>query len=184
MNWFHETFGSGANSNAFVQMEKAMPDEPTHITFLPNFGGRQNEVKANGMTGAILGLSYDVTLPMLYKSLLEGQAFELKMWLDRFETAVGGRRALQVTGGAAQSDKNLQLRADVFVRPIARISRREAGVLGNAMVCCVAAGEYNGFAEAAECFVQVDRVFEPNMDRVKYYAEAFAQYKTRYEVLG
>lgn len=184
MNWFHNTFGAGAGGEAFARMEAEMPDAPTEITFLPNFSGRQDASGSGGMTGAVLGLNYDVTAPMFYKALLEGQAFELKMWLDRFEAAVGGNRLLQATGGAAQSDKNLQLRADIFGKPIARISRCEAGVLGNAMVCCVAAGEYSGFAEAARHFVQVDRVFEPDAARAQRYAEAFEQYKHRYEVLG
>lgn len=184
LNWFHNTFNGGATSAAFARMEASMPEEPSQVTFLPNFSGRQNALGSGGMTGAILGLNYDVTVPVLYKALLEGQAFELKMWLERFEAAVGGRRVLQATGGAAQSDRSLQLRADIFERPIARIRQREAGVLGNAMVCSVAAGEYASYDEAAACFVQIDKTFEPDAGRSAQYVEAFEEYKRRYEVLG
>lgn len=184
LKWFHETFSGAANDAAFARMEAGMPQEPTAITFLPNFSGRQDAAGPNSMCGAVLGMNYATTAPMLYKALLEGQAFELKMWLERFEADVGAIGGIQATGGAAKSDRTLQLRADIFEKPIARLKCREAGVLGNAMVCCVAAGMFESYAQAAARFVQVERVFDPNAERSARYAEAFEQHKERYRILG
>lgn len=182
LNWFHKTLGGGEAQ--FARMEAEMPEDSGELIVLPNFGGRQDAANDQSMRGAFLGMDYDTTLPMLYRALLEGQAFELKMWLENFEAAMGAIECLNATGGASQSDKNLQLRADIFGKPIGRLRFQEAGTLGNAMVCCVAAGMFPNLADAAGHFVKINRVFEPRPESVSRYIERFERYRKYYKSLG
>ncbi|MEF9972517.1 MAG: FGGY family carbohydrate kinase [Clostridia bacterium] len=187
ISWFHQLFlgkDKMVGDVVYREMEASMREEPTSLILLPHFCGRQDAKGADAMTGAITGLTYEADRATLYKALLEGQAFEIKMWLDRFEEIGGKIECLHVMGGAARSDKNLQLRADIFKKTLKRLDNPEAGVLGDAMVAGVAMGAFSSLEEAGRRLVKTGRRFEPNLERHACYQERFCEYLRQYARLS
>ena len=56
----------------------------------------------------------------------------------------------------------------------------EAGALGAAVLAGIGAGVYTSAEEAITTLVKIDRVFEPDPDRVRAYDERFAKYHLLY----
>jgi xylulokinase len=85
-----------------------------------------------------------------------------------------------VTGGGAQSDAWLQIKADILGRPLARPRITEAGALGAAILAGVGVGVYASVQEAVDALIAIDRVFEPQPERHRQYGERFARYRALY----
>jgi xylulokinase len=88
------------------------------------------------------------------------------------------------TGGGAKSDAWLQIKADILGVPFVRPRNTECSVAGAAMLAGLATGVYKNPAEAVECFVQKDKVFEPNLDRQKIYKDRYELYRQLYPRLS
>jgi xylulokinase len=86
----------------------------------------------------------------------------------------------RATGGGARSDAWLQIKADILNRPLVRPRITEAGALGAAILAGIGAGVYASAKDAINSLVKVDRVFEPDPDRVRMYDERFAKYQLLY----
>ena len=73
----------------------------------------------------------------VYRAILEGLAYELKLGFDTIEKRTGKRiKHLRVSGGGSQSDAAMQLTADIFAMPAYRPHTYEASGLGAAINWC------------------------------------------------
>jgi len=167
--------GSGA-AEFYLRMEARMPEGPSPALFVPAFSGEGG--------GALMGLRFDTTLEDAYRALLEGQAFEIKRDLDRFEACCAPIRSIHAVGGSARSNVNLQLRADIFNKRIDRMAFDEAGVLGCAIVAGAATGGFKGVQATARALARLDAAFEPDGRRHERYLERFGEYLRRRERLA
>jgi xylulokinase len=121
-----------------------------------------------------LGWSNRHTSAHLYRSLLEGIAFELRYSLE--EMAGRGKilsaPRITVGGGGAQSALWLSIIRDVLGLELRRSEESEPVALGAAMLAAVAAGMPGGMAEAARRFVRagpwqaVDRAAQASYDEL------------------
>jgi sugar (pentulose or hexulose) kinase len=115
-----------------------------------------------GAKGAIIGFGDVHTRAHVYRAILEGLAYALREGKERTERRSGVRiTELRVSGGGSQSDRALQLTADVFGLPAARPHVYETSGLGAAMAAAVGAGLHSDFAAAVAEMTRLGRVFEP-----------------------
>lgn len=105
----------------------------------------------------------------------------LKQGLLRLERLKGAPfKLVRVTGGGAQSDLVMQMCADIFNRPVERLSLHEASGLGAAMCCAVGAGIYPDLASARRQMRRLGEKFEPQAEHVAQYASVFKAYEALY----
>jgi xylulokinase len=153
------------------------------VLFLPHLVGERAPLWDSDVRGCFLGVGSDHSLAQLCRVLLEGVAYSARHLLEEIERAAGLEPAvLHASGGGSQSDLWCQIKSDVLARPVARMRVRQSGCLGAALMAAAGAGLVEGLREAAARATQIERVFEPGVDRAPY-DELYAIYRDVYHAL-
>jgi len=117
--------------------------------------------------GTILGLTRGSTSAHIARAALEGIAFQATDVLQAMETDSGVRLAeMRVDGGAARNDLLMQFQADLLGVPVVRPKVTETTALGAAYLAGLGVGFWKSSVEF-DAQWQVDRVFEPAIDRAQ-----------------
>ncbi len=125
-------------------------------------------------TGTIIGLREVHSRAHLFRSLLEGIAFDLKRGQRILEGATGARvREVQVGGGGSRSDLMVQILADVLDLPVHRPPSEELAARGAAMVAAVGGGLHPDMDEAARVMVPEAPVVRPDPQRAATYRRIY-----------
>jgi len=189
LKWYRDTLGAAERAEAEakgcspyeVMMEEAgTVDGPTSLLVLPYFSTTGTPYFDENAKSAVLGIRQSTSRGELLKALVEGVNFEMRLNLELLDGAGVKVRALRSYGGGAKSDTLMQIKADVYGRPVSRLGASEAGCLGMAMLGGVAVGEYTDLAEAVEATVKIERTFEPDAARSAAYTERFGLYREVY----
>ncbi len=126
--------------------------------------------------GAIIGFGDVHTRAHVYRAILEGLAYALREGMERTEKRTGVKvTELRVAGGGAQSDRAVQLAADVFGLPAARPHTHEASGLGAAIDAAVGLGIHPDFPAAVREMTRVASVREPDAANHALYDELYAR---------
>jgi xylulokinase len=156
---------------------------PGALLFLPHLLGERAPLWDSDVRGGFLGVGSDHSLAHLCRAVLEGVAYSARHLLEELEKAAGLEApVLHASGGGSQSDLWCQIKADVLARPIVRVRVRHSGCLGAALMAATGAGLVDGLREAARQAVQIERVFEPSVEREPY-DELYAIYRDTYLAL-
>ncbi len=83
---------------------------------------------------------------------------------------------LRCVGGGARFPAGLQLKADVYGRPVATLRVREAACLGAALLAGKAAGIYASLEESAAAAARVEAVYQPNSKKRNLYQQKYEEY--------
>ncbi len=127
----------------------------------------------------IAGLTLATLRGEFVKGLLEGMTYYFRHGIALMESAGIPIDVLRVVGGGAKSDRWLQIKADILGLPLARPRVAEAGVFGCAILAGLGSGVY-GSVEEPMRMIEVERVFEPNMQNAARYDETFGRYLDLY----
>lgn len=168
LQWFKDLFGFPS----YDALMESLPAGPSPVLAVPSF--LQNE--AGKCLGTFSGLTLSSTKEELGKSLLEGLAYEMRRFLELFGSFGVPIRELRCVGGGARSPIGLQLKADVYGRPVSTLRDREAACLGAALLAGTAAGAYSSVEEAIERTVRTERTYEPDARKAEQYGQLFAEY--------
>lgn len=188
--WVRDNLGEAETARAQAEgrdpyelLTEEMADAPTAIFVLPHFTMTGTPHMDAHPLGAILGLDLGTTRGQLLRAVLEGICYEMKLNSELLHEAGAEVEEFRAIGGGAKSDFWLQLKADMYNRPVVRLEVAEAASLGMAIAAGVGAGVYEGAAQAAEELVTTREVFEPDAKRADYYAARLAQYRELYPTL-
>ncbi len=181
IQWAMETFGKGETNES---MEQAYgKDEPTGLLVLPHFAGAATPYMDTGSKGAILGLTTEVTAPMIYRACMEGVAYEMRL---NYEALAGSGihfRKLHATGGGAKSRVWMQMKADILGLPITALKTVDAGTVGSAMLTGIAVGLFTDLSDAAEHMVQETETYLPRPEMHEKYMQVYARYRQVYQAV-
>lgn len=186
VNWLRKKIMHGYKGNEkdfFTYIEKDMTEEPTGILTLPYFGGASTPYQDLNAKGAIINLTTQTPDCDLYKSLMEGTSFEMRLnaeTVDKYNISIKNSVA---TGGGANSHRWLQIKADIQNIPIKILRSSEGGLCGCAMFQAVALGEVKDYYEAREIFVRYLQRFVPNEQKHIAYEAQYQKYKRLYKTL-
>jgi xylulokinase len=187
LKWFRDTFAAveheqakAAGEDIYNRFMAEMPDEPTNLMLLPHFAHTGPPYYDTNPNGLIAGLSLETTRGEFIKGLIEGMTYYFREGLVNMAGAGIAIDEFRVAGGGAQSDRWLQIKADILGRPIVRTKITEGTALGAAILAGVGAGVYQSAEEAIDATVKIDRVFEPDATRQRQYSEKFAKYHLLY----
>ncbi|MGD2175891.1 MAG: FGGY-family carbohydrate kinase, partial [Candidatus Brocadiaceae bacterium] len=164
-------------------LTEQMCDEPTDLFVLPHFTMTGTPHMDANPVGAMVGLSLSTTRGQVLRAVLEGISYEMKLNADILQRAGVEVNEFRAIGGGAKSDFWLQLKADMFNRPVVRLEVAEAASLGMAIAAGVAAGIYESAEGAAEELIVPQATFTPDPGRAGYYEEMLAAYRELYPVL-
>lgn len=188
--WARDAFGALEQQeaerrgvDAYQVLTDQMADEPTDIFVQPHFTMAGTPHMDANPVGAIIGLTLSTTRAQFLRAILEGISYEMKLNVDILGRAGVEVREFRAVGGGAKSDFWLQLKADMYNRPIVRLQVAEAASLGMAISAGVAAGIYSSAREAAERLVAPQDTFVPNPDRAAYYDDMLERYRQIYPTL-
>lgn len=173
----------GDEKNFFEYIEKDMPSEPTDLFTLPYFGGASTPYQDSKAKGIIVNLRTETRDCELYKSVMEGTAFEMRLnaeTVDRYGITV---KSIVATGGGANSEKWLQTKADIQNIPIKTLRSSEGGLCGCAMLQAVALGRAKNLYEACDVFVRYKKEFFPNEANHAVYEKQYEKYKNLYKTM-
>jgi xylulokinase len=190
LRWARDTIALAEQAEAerrgvdvYEVMIERMSEEPTRILVLPHFTMAGTPHMDPSPVGAVVGLTLGTTRGELLRALLEGVSYELKLNLDILARAGVEVREFRAIGGGAKSDFWLQLKADMYNRPVVRLRVAEAASLGMAMVAGVALGVYDSAAEVVSELVVPQETFTPRAEPAAYYDEMLDRYRGLYPAL-
>ena len=186
VNWLRKRIMhgyAGEEKDFFTYIEKEMGSEPTGILTLPYFGGASTPFQDLSAKGAILNLRTDTRDAELYRSLMEGCAYEMRLNAESvLPYGITVQNAV-ATGGGANSARWMQIKADIQNIPIKTLRSSEGGLCGCAMLQAVALGGAADLCAAREIFVRYVRKFEPDAARHCAYAPHYQKYQKLYHTL-
>jgi len=183
VKWFRDTFASsdrklaGKDRDIFDMLAKEMPEDPTRLLTLPYFEITGPPNFTGDASGVIAGLKTSTTRGEILKSIMESETLYFADSMNALHDMGIDTSEFVATGGGAQSDAWLQIKADIFGVPFVRPDITEASVVGAAMLAGVATGIFREPAEAVARFVSRQRTFEPNRNRHRIYQDKLQQYR-------
>jgi xylulokinase len=131
--------------------------------------------------GAFVGLSSAHHRGHLYRSILEGIAFEQLFAINAVEKTTGIRvREFVAIGGGAASDLWCHILADVTGKNICLPQNTEASGLGAGIAAAVGAGWHPTFKAAAQAMTGVEKTIKPDTQNHQKYQRRFTAYKNIY----
>lgn len=188
--WVRDTLGEAELSDArrrgvdvYDVLTERAADEPTSLFVLPHFTTTGTPHFDDRSKGAVLGLTLSTGRGELLRAFLEGITYEMKLNLELLESAGVSVERLRAIGGGAKSGFWLQLKADMWDRPVEAMDVSEAPCLGVALAAGAALGEYPSPADAARNLVQSVKTYEPDVKRAAYYDERFEIYREIYPTI-
>ncbi len=180
LKWFRDQFAKG---KTYAELDAGVKDKPTGIMILPHFAGAANPYMDNGSKAAIIGLTLEHTSEDIYQALMEGVTYEIMMNIEHLAGFGINLETLFATGGGANSDAWLQIKADILNRPVTALCTKEAGACGTCMMVGVAMGIYKDLYEAKTIFVKEKKTFTPNEKNAQTYQKYYQAYRGIYDAV-
>ena len=186
LQWFRNEWGAAEvaaaaqnGSDVYDLILALMPESPTRLMVLPYFAGSGTPYFDSHTPAAILGLRLTTSRGEVLRAILEGLCFELEANLRILERSGIPVQELRITGGGAKNRRWLQLKADIFNRPVRVPEVTEAGCLGAALLAC-SAKENRGVDDLVGQWVRCMDPILPHPERALFYRERFAHYEQTY----
>lgn len=188
ISWFIDTFApslvAGDAELAGVARERdleiragVVPAGSDGLFAVPYWNGAQTPFWDGNARGTVLGWSGVHTGAHLYRALLEGAAYEIRLQVDGVEedTKRPVTRFL-ATGGGSRSELWSQIIADVTGRPVEICAESETTALGAAMLATCAVGIHADLRAAAEAMTRTVRTITPRSEVSELYSTLYERY--------
>ncbi|HEX7950534.1 MAG TPA: FGGY-family carbohydrate kinase [Candidatus Limnocylindrales bacterium] len=172
VEWFKREFGDREVAAAasrglepevlFDDLVRAVPAGSMGLLLQP-YWSPGVRIPGQEAKGAIIGFGDVHTRAHLYRAILEGLAYALREGAER--TAARTRvplTSLRIAGGGAQSPAAVQLTADIFGLPVAKVHTHETSGLGAAIDAAVGLGLHPDVQTAVNAMIRVGEVRDPD----------------------
>jgi xylulokinase len=190
LRWYRDAFCKEEIEKAWSEKRdpydiifEHMSPELRDLYFLPHFVGSGTPTLDSKSRGAILGLTLDVGKPELARAVIDSVNYEMKLNIDALESAGISIKKLHVIGGGAKNPKWLQMKADVFEKPVYVLEHTESAAFGAALLAGQSIGSFKSLEEAVTNLIKIKDCFEPDPEISIRYKEKFQRYKDIYPLL-
>ncbi|MFA7229752.1 MAG: ribulokinase [Victivallaceae bacterium] len=148
--------------------------------------GNRNILCDQQLTGLIIGMTLHTSQAEIFRALIEATAFGAKKILDRLEQYGIVINEVICCGGIAEKDALfMQIYADILGRQLLLSASAQTCALGAAIFGIVVAGKYSSTEAAQEKICQFkDKVYQPNPENRKRYAELYELYSELHDSFG
>ena len=188
VRWYRDSFGGGDSYRELDGGICSVKDNgnidyvPGGILMMPHLAGAASPYMDPGSRAFIYGMTLGSTKYDLYKAVLEGVAYEIRVNLGLLKKADIRPKRLLATGGGAKSRVWNQIKADITGLPITTSALDEVGAAGVIMSCARALGVYGSLKDAAPYFVKEADTYLPDDSRRRIYDELFGKYERMYDL--
>ncbi len=176
LKWFRDNFAelesqecAKNGTNVYAYLDSKVKDGPTGILIMPHFAGAATPYMDLGSKAAFIGVTLGTTKYDIYKALMEGTSYEIKMNFAVIEQFIDEVKELRATGGGASSDVWLQIKADILNKELMSLDCKEVGAAGTAIITAKAIGLFNDIKAAAAKMAPIKKVFKPNPENYERY---------------
>lgn len=190
VNWVLDNLSGDAHrlaqqqgTDVYTCLNAACPDQPTGLLVLPHFAGSGTPTMDSSSTGAIIGLTIAHQLHDIYRAVMEGVCYEMRLNLEALADGQVIVSALHATGGGARNRMWLQMKADVLGVPVTALNTADAGTTGSAMLAGIACGAFPDLEAAARTMVHPRETFMPRPDKQSLYEPLYQRYKKLHAAL-
>ncbi|TFD63338.1 FGGY-family carbohydrate kinase [Cryobacterium sp. Hh38] len=190
INWFIDTFvqqspdAAGSTESIEQRLEReAVQVAPGSggLLVVPYWNGALTPYWDHNARGIILGLTGIHSRAHIYRAVLEGLAYELRLCFDRVELGLSDPITVVVAmGGGSQSALWCQILADVLRRPIVISGQQESTCLGAGMLAAAGAGLYPSVRAACSAMTSLGERFDPNEELSQTYDRFYTVYQEIY----
>ncbi len=190
LKWFRDTIAGAevaeakaAGKNVYALLDSRVPQGPTGILVLPHFAGAATPYMDSDSKAAFVGVTLETNRYDLYKALMEGTSYEMLLNFSRLQRFTGRVEGLRATGGGANSDVWLQIKADILGCNITALDCGEVGATGTAALAGLAVGAFQNLQSAVGKMVAVRKVVAPNPQQSAAYQELYKKYEGLYNAV-
>jgi len=163
-------------------LAERIPLNEDTVIFLPYMrpgGAPYNNMNARGV---FVGIGLNHKREHLFRAVLEGVSFNIRLLLDRFEKFRGQELpSLNVIGGGSRNPFWMKLLADITGRPITTTSlKQEANCFAAAQCVGVGVGLYEDFKEVKK-LIRVEQEYLPDPEVQEFYEKKFEIFLKAYQ---
>lgn len=177
--WVRSNF---APDESYKALDEAIGNEPGRLLLMPHLAGAATPYMDADSRGMIFGLTLGTTKYDLYRAVLEGVAYEMRVNLEVLAECGIKPVRLLATGGGAKSRVWTQIKSDITGLPITIADAPEVGALGLIMSAAKSLGIVSSLAEAKEIFTHEGETLLPDPTRKAVYDEQFEKYRRMYRL--
>ena len=178
LNWYGQTLLQDAVDIGTLESE--IPDGPTGLFALPYFEPTGSPGFVNDMCGAVVGMNMGTSRGEIFKGIMESVVYYFHEVMEELRDEGITFDSYTATGGGSRSIPWLQIHADVFGVPFRQPEIPEGSALGAALLAGLGTGVWKDAREAAENFVKIRRIVEPDMARHREYGALSEKYRRIY----
>ena len=183
IDWFADEFGyagKGKKENFEQLNEKAaaVAVGSEGLIFCPHFAGRNFPYEPN-LRGSWAGLNWKHKKEHLYRSILEGIAFEYRHYLNNFKRLypeVHLKRIMTI-GGGSKSQLFCRIKANCMSIPYAILPEKEFSTLGSALIAAVAVGDIDDLMVKVLEITKEAEMVDPEKEAIQSYNSYFHEYE-------
>ncbi|MDK2982425.1 MAG: xylulokinase [Chloroflexota bacterium] len=188
--WFRDQFAQdylddqrqgGPNTYARLAQEAAQaPLGANGLLMLPYMSGERTPIFDPKARGVLAGLSLSHTRGEIYRALLEGTAFAIRMNLEAMQQNGAAIQHGVAVGGGSANDLWLQTVSDVSGIPQLIPEKTIGASYGNAFLAGLASGAIEDVRVLKKDWVKIASRVEPNLQNKAVYDDLYAQFKALY----
>jgi len=187
LKWYRDNFcyeeaqiAQKEGKNIYKIIDERIYEKPVNVFILPHFVGSGTPTLDANSKGIIIGLDIETNKSKISRAVLESNAYDLKLNMEKIENMGIKINSLTAIGGGAKSEIWLQIKANVLNKPIKTLKNTEAASLGAALLAGISIGEYRSFEEAVKIAVKFKDEFIPQQNMIKEYEKRYEIYKNIY----
>jgi xylulokinase len=187
-SWFRQGFGdpalAGAPDPALDAAAAAIPPGCEGLLTLPYWNCAQTPYWDPDARGATIGWQGRHTPAHLYRSILEGVGYELRLHLAGVQAATGRRiDTLRAMGGGSRSPLWVGLIADITQTPVQLCDGGEISARGAAALAVAATGDRPALRQIAATMAAFGETVAPRPAMTAAYDRLFAVHRLIYPAL-
>ena len=150
VQWFHRLTEQRYSHEELIKDAWGLPPGANGVLFLPQMRVGSPPNPADMSRGAFIGLGTDTDHSMLYRSMLEGMAFDVKMIVEGISQL---KKAPEIEnihcfGGESRNDLLMKIKASVLNRTLTKMEMPETVSLGAALLGGIGADIFTNLQEA------------------------------------
>ena len=176
IRWVKSLFGDASGWEDLSARVEAVEPGASGLLFLPYLNGERLGGIVNSRA-QFFGMTPLHTPAHFYRAVMEGVAFAARRslgTLDAFPTA------LTVSGGGAQSDAWLRLKASIYQLPLQCPHHVESSIMGNAVLAGVGSGVFPDLRTGVKQVVRLNTEVRPQVSEAAFYNRQFEVFDALY----
>lgn len=183
VEWYLRNVLKSTEPRTAELMAERCGSNPSGLLVLPHLSGSGTPTMDPRSVGTIIGLTISDDDASIYKGILEGISYEMRLNLQCLAKMGVNVSHVIANGGGASSPFWLQMKSDIYRLPISVPACRDASALGAALAAATGLHDFHTVAEAAKGLVRWTHTYYPSESRAEQYDHLYDQYKEVYQTI-